>query len=108
MVNGTSLRYLAAAPVTAARGNPRTRKDPVFSVNSGFSAASAAAAKRASITTHAESQADAGTSDFRQLFGGYPANPALSLITTPPFVPVFRTATITDGVQVWGLNHTYF
>ena len=108
MVNGTSLRYLAAAPITAARVNPRTRKDPVFSVNSGFSAASAAAAKRASITEHAESQANAGTSDFRQLFGGYPANPALSLITTPPFVPVFRTATITDGVQVWGLNHTYF
>jgi hypothetical protein len=26
----------------------------------------------------------------------------------PPFVPSFRTATITDGVNVWGLNSNYF
>ena len=109
MVNGTSLRRLATAPVAAPRVNPtRLRKSPVFSINTGVSAAPAAAPKRVSTTPDTESQANAGTSDFRQLFSGYPANPALSLITTPPFVPVFRTATITDGVQVWGLNHTYF
>ena len=110
MVNGTSLRRLAAAPIADPRVNlTRIRKSPAFSVNSGVAAAAARAPKRVSTTPDGESQANAGLSDVRQLFGGYPTNPALSLIaTTPPFVPAFRTATITDGVQVWGLNHTYF
>jgi len=109
MVNGTSLWRLAAGPLAAPRVSPtRERRSSAFSINSGISAPAAAAPKRASAAPGAESQANAGTTDFRQLFSGYPANPALSLITTPPFVPVFRTATITDRVQVWSLNHTYF
>ncbi len=112
MVNGTSLRRLVAAPVAAPRVNPtRALKRPLFSIDAGVSAAPrpAAAPKRTSAALEPQSQANAAPPDARQLFSGYPANPALSLIaTTPPFVPAFRTATITDGVQVWGLNHTYF
>src|SRR5258708_35085606 len=101
MVNGTSLRRLAAH-IAAPRVNPsRVRRSPAFSVNSGVSAAAAAAPKRTSAAQEPQSQANAAVPDARQLFGGYAANPALSLIgTTPPFVPAFRTATITDGVQV--------
>jgi len=110
MVNGTILRRIAAAPVAAPRVNPsRIRKSSVFSIDTGVSATPAAAPKRTSAALEPQRQANAAPSDARQFFGGYPANPALSLIgTTPPFVPAFRTATITDGVQVWGLNHTYF
>src|SRR5258708_20367023 len=109
MVNEMSLRRLTAAHVAAPRVNPtRARRSSAFSIDSSVAAAPAAAPKRASTAPDAESHANAGTSDLRQLFSSYPANPALSLITTPPFVPVFRTATIPNGVQVWALNHTYF
>src|SRR5260370_852453 len=109
MVNGSSLRRLAAAPVAAPRVNPtRVLKRPVFSIDTGVSTGPAAAPKRTSAAREPQSQANATPPDARQLFGGYPANPALSLIaTTPPFFPVFRTATINDGVQVWGLNYNY-
>jgi hypothetical protein len=57
----------------------------------------------ASPTPAAASQVNAKVADLRQLFSGLPATTAdLS------FVPTFRTATGTDGLQTWGLNRTYF
>jgi hypothetical protein len=56
------------------------------------------------------SQVNSAAADFRQLFSGTPATTSPQAITTanPSFVPAFRTATITDGTNVWGLNHDYF
>lgn len=108
MVNGTGIRRLSALPLAGARLSPaRVRKSPPFSMDTRASAAPARAPRSAlasvadpAVATAAQSQANAGTSNFRQLFSGSPA--------IPPFVPMFRTATGTDGAQVWGLNHTYF
>ena len=103
MVNGTSVRRLGWAPVATPRVNSqRGQKHPVFSVDTGTSSAVPVAPKRASAAVAAPSQLNAGEADFRQLFS------APAAIAVSPFVPLFRTATGTDGVQVWGLNQTYF
>jgi len=87
----------------------------VFSIDSGGSAAAGVAPKRASASAvtsasspPAASHVNAGAENFRQLFNGLPARPAAASIEVSPFVPVFRTATGTDGIQVWSLNRTYF
>ena len=68
---------------------------------------SAAGAVPATLLTTPQSQVPSTSLDIRHLFSGLPA----SLVTAPAyeaFVPTFRTATVTDGVNVWGLNHNYF
>ena len=116
MVNGTSIRRLAALPLAGPRISPaRSRKSPTFSIDTRVSAAPAKAPERASASLAEpaaapapQSQATAATSDFRQLFSSLPANSFPVAPAVPPFVPIFRAATGTDGSQVWGLNHTYF
>ena len=36
------------------------------------------------------------------------ASPADATVASPPFVPVFQTASVTDGTTVWPLNSQYF
>jgi hypothetical protein len=120
MVNGTSIRGVAALPLATPRvSHTRGQKTSVFSMDTPGSTGAAGASRQASSTVAApaadsapQSQANAGAGDFRQLFNGLPASPAPAAVTAaakaPTFVPAFRTATVTDGSQVWGLNHTYF
>ncbi|HTM49068.1 MAG TPA: hypothetical protein VL285_10320, partial [Bryobacteraceae bacterium] len=110
-VTGTGIQglYFAAAEASA----PRVAKDtgkPVFSVD--LAAASGGAEVRRSAPARAASgpaasaasQPGAPTAEARQNSAAQAASPAAG----PNFVPIFRAATITDGVQTWGLNHTYF
>src|SRR6185503_10735684 len=109
MVNGTSIRRLAALPLATPRvSSPRGQKRPVFSIDTSASAAASVEPKQASAILAAPSQVNAGAADFRQLFGGLQATLAPVAATVWSFVPSFRTATGTDGLQVWGLNRTYF
>ena len=116
MVNGTSIRRLAALPLATPRVSPtRVQKRPVFSVDTSGSGSASVTPKRVLLSASAPASAPAAPSpvnaaaeNFRQLFNGLPATPAPASVAASPFVPVFRTATGTDGVQVWGLNHTYF
>jgi hypothetical protein len=111
MVNGMSIRRLAALPLAATRVSPtRVQQRPVFSIATSPSTVAPVAPKPASpgaaaavSTPAAASQVNANVADLRQLFSGLPAATAdLS------FVPTFRTATGTDGLQTWSLNRTYF
>jgi hypothetical protein len=124
MVHGTSSHRVTAIPTVAPHINtPRARTTPVFSVGSQLTAATAGSVKQspsnAALTTPAtdpQSQVNSAAADFRQLFGGGSAAPTPvrsisaqnTTLANPPFVPSFRTATITDGNHVWPLNSTYF
>src|SRR5216683_6730798 len=114
MVQGTSIHRPTALPASTSRINTaRTRTTPVFSVISKPSPDSVASVKKspasavpATLVTTPQSQVPSTSLDSRQLFSGLPS----SLVTAPAgaaFVPTFRTATVTDGVNVWGLNHNY-
>ena len=46
--------------------------------------------------------------DIRQLSGGLSGSAIAPAAADGAFVPTFRTATVTDGVNHWGLNHDYF
>jgi hypothetical protein len=116
MVNGTSIRGVSGLPLSTTRVTPsRTQQKPAFSIDTSALAAAAAVPKRTSPDVSAaasapapQSQTSVAAADFRQLFSGLPAPPAQVVFTPPPFVPTFRTAAVTDGLQSWGLNHTYF
>ena len=109
MVNGTSIRRSATLPSATPRiSSTRGQKHPVFSIDTSISAVTPGTPKRVPgrvAVPAAPSQVNAGTADIRQLFNGLPAPAAVEV---SPFVPAFRTATGTDGAQVWRLNHTYF
>jgi hypothetical protein len=119
MVQGTSIHKPTAGSSVAPRINSvKARTTPVFSVISTLSPTSGVSAKKSPVSsapatpvTTPQSQVPSTTPDIRQLFNGLPASVVSSAATTtanPPFVPTFRTATITDGVNVWGLNPNYF
>ena len=124
MVHGTSIHRPAAFPAVTPRINSlKAKTTPVFSVISRQTPTAVASLKHSPVTgapaspaPTPPSQDTAATADFRQLFGGSPGATAPSAVVTPavatpldsPFVPSFRTATVTDGVNVWGLNSTYF
>ena len=117
MVYGTSIHRPTALPAVAPRINTVTTKTtPVFSVISRSPKRSSIAADPASPVTTPQSQDPAAAADFRQLFGSLPGpavpstviTPAVATPVDPPFVPSFRTATVTDGVNVWALNPNYF
>src|SRR5260370_31059310 len=79
MVHGTSRLRVAAFPPIAPR---RSSVTPAFSLISPPAPKLGVEAPLANTT--------------RQLFGA------------APFVPAFRTATVTDGSAVWALNKDYF
>jgi hypothetical protein len=122
MVYGTSIHRPTAFPAVAPRINSvKTKTTLVFSVISKQAPTVLASLKQSPISaapttlvTTPQSQVPSAAADFRQLFGG--GSPAPSVVSTPtvampvnpPFVPSFRTATVTDGVNVWGLNSNYF
>ena len=116
MVNGTGIRPWVALPAAAPRtGGLNAQRSAVFSMVARAVAAPAAPLKRASsnvepaaVAPTRQSQANAATVDVRQIPAGVGAVSGPAAATTSPFVPVFRTATISDGIQVWGLNSTYF
>jgi hypothetical protein len=112
MVTGTSIHRPRALPAAAPRVNSlKTRTTPVFSLTSKSSPSTVGSTKTAAtapLVTAPQSQVPNSSPDIRQLFSGLPA-----AVVTPPaadttFVPTFRTATVTDGVSHWGLNHNYF
>jgi hypothetical protein len=122
MVYGTSIHRPTALPAVAPRINSvKAKATPVFSVISKQAPTALASLKQSPISaapttlvSTPQSQVPSAAADFRQLFGG--GSPAPSVVSTPapavpvnpPFVPSFRTATVTDGVNVWGLNSDYF
>jgi hypothetical protein len=119
MVQGTSIHRPTALSVAAPRINSvKARTTPVFSVISRPSPTTVASLKKspasvapATVVTTPQSQVPSAAPDIRQLFSGVPASvvpPAAVTTTDPPFVPTFRTATVTDGVSVWPLNSNYF
>jgi hypothetical protein len=122
MVYGTSIHRPTALPAVAPRINTvKAKTTPVFSVISKQTPTAVASVKQspilaapATLVTTPQSQVPSAAADFRQLFGGGSAvpsvvsTPAVATPVNPPFVPSFRTATITDGVSVWGLNSNYF
>jgi len=124
MVNGTSIHRPTALPTVAPRINSaKAKTTPVFSVISRQAPPPMASLKqspisaaRATLVTTPQSQVPSAAADFRQLFGSLPDPTVPSTVLTPvvvapvnpPFVPSFRTATVTDGVNVWGLNSNYF
>jgi hypothetical protein len=124
MVHGTSIHRPTALPAVAPRINSvKARTTPVFSAISKQAPTSVASLTKSpvataptSLVTTPQSQVPSAADDFRQLFGGLPGPAAPSPVTTPavatpvnpPFVPSFRTASVTDGVNVWGLNSDYF
>lgn len=79
MVHGTTSQRVAAFPTPASR---RSTATPAFSL--------------VSLPTPKLTVASPLTNPTRQLFGA------------APFVPAFRTATVTDGVSIWALNKDYF
>lgn len=83
MVHGTSSQRVAAFPTPTPR---KSSKTPAFSLSSLI-------APKVDVTPIPAGRI---TETARQLFGG------------APFVPAFRTATVTDGVSTWALNHDYF
>jgi hypothetical protein len=106
MVQGTSIHRPTALPAVSPRINSvKARTTPVFSVISKQQTTTVASLKKAPVSaapatlvTTPQSQVPSTAPDIRQLFNGLPA----------PFVPTFRTATVTDGVNVWPLNSNYF
>jgi hypothetical protein len=124
MVHGTSIHRPTAIPTVAPHVNTsRVRTTPVFSIGSHLTSATPASVKRSPSdaaspipTTDSQGQVNSAAADFRQLFGGGSSAPTPvqsisaqnTTLANPPFVPSFRTATITDGTNVWGLNHDYF
>jgi hypothetical protein len=122
MVNGTSIHRPTALPAVTPRINSvKAKTTPVFSVISKQAPTSLASLKQSPISaapttlvSTPQSQVPSAAADFRQLFGGgspgpsVVSTPALATPVNPPFVPSFRTATVTDGVNVWGLNSNYF
>ena len=116
MVNGTSSRRVAGLPLAAPRvSTARAQQKPVFSIDTNTPAAARTVPKQTlpngaavASTPAPQSQTSAAAADFRQLFNGLPAPPVPAVFTPPPFVPTFRSAAVTDGLQSWGLNHTYF
>ena len=124
MIHGTSIHRPTTLPTVAPRINSaKTGTTSAFSVISTQSPTVAASVQQspvslvpASLVTTPQSQVPSTADDFRQLFGGQPGPAVPSAVTTPavttpvhpPFIPTFRTATITDGVNVWGLNSNYF
>src|SRR5215471_15890952 len=116
MVYGTSYGVSAMASAAATINAPKSRITPVFSTASHLTSAATASVKRSGPVTHTPSQVNSAASNFRQLFGGSAAvavatpiaAPQFTTPANPPFVPSFRTATITDGRSVWPLNSTYF
>jgi hypothetical protein len=117
MVQGTSIHRPTALPASAPRINSvKTRTTPVFSVISKQAPIVVASLKKspsgavpATVVTTPQSQVPSTIPDIRQLFSGLPASVVTpAAITDAPFVPTFRTATVTDGVSVWPLNHNYF
>jgi hypothetical protein len=118
MVQGTSIHRPTGLPAAAPRINSvKARTTPVFSLISKPSLSTLASVKEspasaapATLVTIPQSQVSTTTPDIRQLFNGLPASVVTSAATTtdPPFIPTFRTATVTDGVNVWPLNSNYF
>ena len=122
MVNGTSIHRPTAFPAVAPRINSvKAKTTPVFSVISKQASTAIASLKQSPISatpttlvTTPQSQVPSASADFRQLFGGGSSAPSAVVTPSvvapvnPPFVPSFRTATVTDGVNVWGLNSNYF
>jgi hypothetical protein len=111
MVTGTGIQglYLAAPDASAVRVSKDTAK-PAFSVDmaavSGDSEVRRSAPARAALApaAAAASQPGAATTAPSQNSAAQGVSPA----SGSTFIPIFRAATITDGVQTWGLNHTYF
>ena len=118
MVQRTSIHRPTALPASTSRINTlRTRTTPVFSViyrpNPSTIASvkkAAASAAPATLVSTPESQIPSAAPDIRQLFNGLPASApiAAAIMADPAFVPTFRSATVTDGVNVWPLNSNYF
>jgi hypothetical protein len=111
MVHGTSIHRPTSIPTAPRINSVKTRTNPIFSVISKQSPTPIANLAATVITTPPRSQVPAAIPDIRQLFNGLPASvvtPADITPANPPFVPSFRTATVSDGVSVWGLNHNYF
>ena len=118
MVHGTYGPRVTVFPTVAPRiKTTRARTTPVFSVASQLKPATVASVKKppaapvaATPAPASQSQVNNAATDFRQLFSGLPATTSAQNTTpvNPPFVPTFRTATVTDGTTVWGLNHDYF
>ncbi len=124
MIHGTSIHRPTTLATVAPRINSaKPTATPAFSLTSKPSPTAAASVQQASVSlvppslvTTPQSQVPSTVDNFRQLFGGLPGPALPSAVTTPavttpadpPFVPTFQTATITDGVNVWGLNSNYF
>jgi hypothetical protein len=120
MVHATSIHRPIGLPAAAPRvSSPKASTTPVFSISSKQVASvkkSPASVAAANLTTTPQSQDTSASNDFRQLFGGQSGPAAPTPVTTPAvaaqvdpgFVPSFRTATITDGVNVWNCNPNYF
>ena len=119
MVHGTSIHRPTALPAAAPRINSvKARTTPVFSVISRRSPSTVASVKKSpasaappALVTSPQSQIPSAAPDIRQLFNGLPASavtPAAITTADPAFVPTFRAATVTDGVNVWPLNSNYF
>jgi len=119
MVQGTSIHRPTGLPAVGPRINSvRAQTTPVFSVISRPSPTTAASVKTsppsaapATLVTTPQSQVPSTSPDIRQLFNGLPASvvtPAAITTAAPSFVPTFRSATVTDGVNVWPLNSNYF
>ena len=114
MVQGTSIHRPTALSTVAPRINAaKSSATPVFSVLSRLSPNTVSSLKKspagaapATVVNTPQSQVPSAAPDIRQLFSG--VTPAAITTANPPFVPTFRTATVTDGVNVWPLNSNYF
>jgi hypothetical protein len=108
MIDALTERIAPMVPfMTGAFKDAALAKNPLFSAETALAEYAAANAAKPPPAAVLPSQVIAAAPVISPVVATVTA-PAPAVVADPPFAPVFRKATGTDGVITWSLNSTYF